>query len=70
MRTAPKMRCVKLNSADRVLLTSDGLTNEMSEREMERILGESLSPEECVNALISLAERPKVHDNATCVVDI
>jgi protein phosphatase len=53
---------------DRFLLCSDGLTGEVSEKEVEGILNETRSPQAAVDRLIQRALEEGGKDNVTCLV--
>jgi protein phosphatase len=59
---------VPLESRQRLLLCSDGLTSELSDRAISTILGESASPAETVASLIEAAVNMGGRDNVTVIV--
>jgi len=59
---------VPLESRQRLLLCSDGLTSELSDRAISAILGNAGSPEETVGSLIEAAVNMGGRDNVTVIV--
>ena len=59
---------LELHTGDRVLLCSDGLTNEVGSDEMAGILGEVADPEEAAQRLVDAANGHGGADNITVVV--
>jgi hypothetical protein len=59
---------LQLRTGDRVLLCSDGLSNEVGMDEMARILGEVRDPEEAASRLVDVANEHGGADNITVVV--
>lgn len=57
-----------LCSGDRILLCSDGLTGELSDRDIEGILARHPDDQEAVDALIELALAAGGHDNVSVIV--
>jgi protein phosphatase len=57
-----------LRDGDRILLCSDGLTNEVGDEEIGEILGSVEGPEEAAKALVQAALDHGGSDNVTCVV--
>ena len=55
-------------SGHRYLLCSDGLTNEVTDRDIHAILLQFESPEEAADALVSLALQHGGSDNVTVVI--
>ncbi|MCY4433461.1 MAG: protein phosphatase 2C domain-containing protein [bacterium] len=55
-------------SGHRYLLCSDGLTNEVDDRDIHAIMGQSESPSEAADALVRLALKNGGSDNVTVVV--
>ncbi len=58
----------RLDPDDTVLLTSDGLINELSDDEISEVLRESDHSQSCVDKLIDLAIQRNASDNVSCVV--
>lgn len=54
--------------ADRVLICSDGLSNELDEATMEHLLGASLDPQDAAAQLVTRAVDAGGRDNVTAVV--
>jgi serine/threonine protein phosphatase PrpC len=59
---------IDLEPGDKILLCSDGLSNELSEAEMIKTLESSSDPKQIVGKLISQARARGGHDNITAVV--
>jgi PPM family protein phosphatase len=59
---------LRVRSGDRILLCTDGLTDMVSEREIERILRENRDPEIATKRLISAALEAGGADNVTVIV--
>ncbi|MDA8075861.1 MAG: Stp1/IreP family PP2C-type Ser/Thr phosphatase, partial [Actinomycetota bacterium] len=57
-----------LRDGDRILLCSDGLTNEVGDEQIGEILGSVKGPEEAAKALVQAALDHGGSDNVTCVV--
>ena len=57
-----------LGDGDRILLCSDGLTNEVGDEQIGEILGSVKGPEEAAKALVQAALDHGGSDNVTCVV--
>lgn len=53
---------------DRLLLCSDGLTNELGDEEIAELLAAAASPEEAARSLVDRAKERGGHDNVTVVV--
>lgn len=68
LKKIPDLHAIDLAKSDRILLTSDGLTDEITEREIELVMQCSESPKECVDRLIDLAEERNARDNVSCIV--
>lgn len=64
----PKVLWTRLRSGDRVLITSDGLTDALLDSEIEHILDRNTNPKACVGGLIEAALQANARDNITCVV--
>ncbi len=59
---------LRLRPGDRVLLCSDGLSNEVAEAEIERVLREATDPDAAVHRLIDAANAAGGDDNISVVV--
>jgi protein phosphatase len=59
---------VPLERKQRLLLCSDGLTSELSDRAISMILGDEASPEDAVSSLIEAAVHMGGRDNITAIV--
>ncbi len=57
-----------LRPGDKILLCSDGLSNELSAAEMDKALAESRPPSETCRALVALANQHGGNDNITAIV--
>ncbi len=57
-----------LREGDRILLCSDGLTNEVGDEQIGEILGAGKGPQEAAKALVQAALDHGGSDNVTCVV--
>ncbi len=57
-----------LHDGDRILLNSDGLTNEIGDERIRQILGTVKDPAEAAHALVKAALDHGGNDNVTCVV--
>jgi len=55
-------------AGDRYLLCSDGLSNELSDPEIEEVLGHNLPPGETIELMVDMANAAGGHDNITCVL--
>jgi PPM family protein phosphatase len=59
---------IEVRDGDRLLLCSDGLTNECKDSEIAQLLGDHADPEQAVHALVDRALRNGGSDNVTVVV--
>ncbi|MGO4384993.1 PP2C family protein-serine/threonine phosphatase [Specibacter sp. RAF43] len=59
---------IPIETGDRLLVCSDGLTGEVSDEQIQHILATADEPQEAADALIHLALRAGGHDNVTVVV--
>lgn len=59
---------VPVRTGDRVLLCSDGLTNEVNDEDIAEALWRHRDPQECARRLVALANDNGGHDNITAVV--
>ena len=64
----PRWEELKLRDGDQIVLTSDGLTDELDDAEIAQQVRHSDSPQECVKGLIHEALKRDAKDNVTCVV--
>lgn len=64
----PHWQELKLEPGDQLLLTSDGLTNELDILEIARKLRHASCPEDAVESLIQEALQRNASDNVSCVV--
>ncbi|MEL6106790.1 MAG: protein phosphatase 2C domain-containing protein [Planctomycetota bacterium] len=68
IRQEPRWKEMQLCDGDQILLTSDGLTNELTDAEIESEVRRSMSPKQSVKGLIRAALHRDPSDNVTCVV--
>lgn len=64
----PVLNSTAVCNGDRVLITSDGMPDELSRREIEQIMVRCADPQSCVDQLIAKSLRCNARDNVTCVV--
>jgi PPM family protein phosphatase len=64
----PYVATTDLDRGDRLLLCSDGLTNEVDDDEIARALAAASDPREAADHLVQLAKDNGGHDNITTVV--
>ncbi|MGB0579288.1 MAG: PP2C family protein-serine/threonine phosphatase [Limisphaerales bacterium] len=64
----PESQLVSLQPGDRLLLCSDGLTDEVSDSRIEQLLGENPQPASAVKALTRDAIHNGGHDNVTALL--
>lgn len=64
----PDLGHLELVVGDRVLLASDGLSDEVDDRTIARLLAGAPAPAEAVNLLVTAALDDGGRDNVTCVV--
>lgn len=62
------VNCVRLRYGDRLLVCSDGLTNEVSEEDIAAELARASSPQEQCDRLLQLALDAGGHDNITVAI--
>jgi len=53
---------------DRLLFTTDGLTDVITKRDLKRLLDDHADPQEAANQMIGYAELAGSSDNVTCIV--
>lgn len=63
-----RLRSAQISIGDRIMLTSDGLTDELTDHEIAQIMARCFDPQECVDQLIGAALERKARDNVSCVV--
>jgi serine/threonine protein phosphatase PrpC len=68
MPVTPDFWLLTASPGDRLLLCSDGLINEMDEREIAAMLGESGTPQQVAQRLLARATRSGARDNVSAVV--
>lgn len=64
----PDVRVLPARPGERLLLCSDGLTNELSPAHMARVLGRTAHPKEAADVLLEAALRTGGRDNVTVIV--
>jgi PPM family protein phosphatase len=64
----PELRVAEVQAGDRYLLCTDGLSANVDESEIRRVVEGTADPAAAVRALISLAESAGGSDNVACVV--
>lgn len=64
----PECAEVELQAGDRILLCTDGLTDMLEDHEIEAVLADDCSPEECCDRLVETALERGGHDNVTVIV--
>lgn len=64
----PYIRTMSLKESDRLLLCTDGLTGELEDKEIRRILRKHKDPKSTCQALIDAANASGGHDNITALV--
>lgn len=62
------VRCLELCAGDRILLCSDGLTEELEDRAIAPHLMPGVPPATCCRRLVDAANRAGGHDNVTVIV--
>ncbi|QEG00989.1 Serine/threonine phosphatase stp [Stieleria maiorica] len=65
---SPRLRSAQIAEGDLVMLTSDGLTDELTDDEIEQIMRSCSDPQACVDQLIMAAIDREARDNVSCVV--
>ncbi|NND96328.1 MAG: serine/threonine-protein phosphatase [Pirellulaceae bacterium] len=68
VRETPHWHQQTLHEGDELLVTSDGLTDELSDTDIADRLAAMDDPKDCVEALIQDALSRQARDNVTCVV--
>jgi len=64
----PDVWLLPVNPGERFLVCSDGLTNELDDPELSRILGEVRDPQAAADELVRLAVLAGGHDNVSVIV--
>lgn len=67
-RVTPDIFEMEMEEGDTILLCSDGLTRELSDREIEAILQSAMSLEDACSRLVEDAKKAGGHDNITCLI--
>ncbi|WP_182866157.1 PP2C family protein-serine/threonine phosphatase [Rhodopirellula sp. JC639] len=67
-KNTPRLRSAQVAEGDFVMLTSDGLTDELTDDEIEQVMKACSDPQECVDQLIKAAIDREARDNVSCVV--
>lgn len=65
---SPGIHTMKLTAGDRILLSSDGLTDMIDEEDIERLLGKAVNPEDACRRLVRAANEAGGSDNITTLV--
>ena len=68
LQQPPRLRSAQIGLGDRVMLTSDGLTDALTDDEIREIMAPCFDPQECVDQLIRAALDRKARDNVSCVI--
>ena len=68
LQHAATLHSTKIYPDDVVLITSDGLVNELTDAEIASVIGQSESTLACVETLIDIAKERGARDNVSCVV--
>lgn len=68
LQQKPRLQLAEFHPGDRVLVTSDGLPDELTDAEIEEIMSRALDPDQCVEQLIAAALDREARDNVSCVV--
>ena len=68
VKADPYLKTFRLESQDRLLLCTDGLTDMLPDESIQALLKESPSPQETCDRLIQAANEAGGHDNITAVV--
>ncbi|MCA9137353.1 MAG: serine/threonine-protein phosphatase [Planctomycetales bacterium] len=68
LQQPPTLKSIEIQPRDRVLVTSDGMSDELSRAEIEQIMVRCDGVQDCVNQLIKESEHRNARDNVTCVV--
>lgn len=64
----PDLYELNVDSGDRILLCSDGITTILEDRDIQRVLASTSSPQECADALVQAALDAGGFDNATAII--
>ena len=68
VQITPRLDSIRIDSDDTVLLTTDGLVNEMSDSEIADVLLGRDDVDSAVSELVKLADQREARDNVSCVV--
>jgi protein phosphatase len=68
LQHAPTLKSTRVDPDDLILLTSDGLINELSDTEIASVLRHTESTQSCVEVLIDIATTRGARDNVSCIV--
>ena len=66
--TVPDIRTVDAQCGDRLLICSDGLSDELDDEALATVLGAGLPPQRTAEMCIAAALEAGGHDNATALV--
>lgn len=64
----PDLYELNVDTGDRILLCSDGITTMLEDRDVEQILARASSPQECADNLVQAALDAGGYDNATAII--
>jgi PPM family protein phosphatase len=64
----PAIVTLDLEDGDRLLLCTDGITNELSDLDLQRVLAGTATPTDAIEAIFTATEEAKHADDATAVV--
>ena len=59
---------IKISDGDRFLLVSDGVTDDLTDDDIAKILNKGLLPKETVDTIVDTALERSGHDNITAIV--
>ncbi len=64
----PDIGCLTLVPGDMVLLCCDGLTNHVEDREIQRVVSESIDPQQAAEMLVAMANEDGGTDNISVIL--
>jgi serine/threonine protein phosphatase PrpC len=68
LQKSPQLHKTQIGPDDTVLLTSDGLVNELSDDDICTVLRGAETSQACVDTLLDIAAQRDARDNVTCIV--
>ncbi|MCW2529059.1 MAG: serine/threonine-protein phosphatase [Pseudonocardiales bacterium] len=68
VRPAPDLWLLPAQAGDQFLICSDGLTNELTDAQIQKILATALTPDDAATVLVTAALAAGGHDNVTVIV--